>query len=356
MNMLGYSANSPGVDPSTGKAPAQLIVQRFGDNILSFVLQLPYTRELTVLQAHTRLSVDQRGMIRRQLVDFAECLATMQSDERRLETMGKVLYQMLLPGPIHQQLSELQTSLALLTDDPSLPWEILHDGEGFLALRMPFARQLLINEQVLRLFPTRGRSCEPFRRALIIANPTGDLPGARDEGHALAEFLREQGTCDLLEGEDANYRNVTSLLVSHEYSVIHYCGHIDYDPTEQLSSMRLSDGLLSATSVQRTFRGNPIVFLNACYSDIQPHGSEGGVSRRTESFARAFMMGSQYGVARALIGTLWRIPDRWREDGSAVFPETFYRRLLHDGATLGAAFRDAPIRSTVIQHCCLFEK
>ena len=340
MDRVSVASNGTG-GSQPGRASAQLLVQRFGESELSFVLQLPDDNNLVVLRAPTVLLPEQRELIRRQLSDFAECLAGFETNEQRLATLGKVLYRTLVPEPICLQLNRLRIPLALLTDDPSLPWEILHDGEKFLALRLPFARQLIINEQVSTFFPKPRRSRQPFRRALVVADPTTDLPGARDEGRALAKLFEDQGECDLLAGDDASCELVQGRLVEREYSVIHYCGHIDYDPTEHLASMRLADGLLSTEWAMRLFRGNPIVFLNACYSDLQPAGSEGGLSHRTESFARAFMMGNQNGVARAVIGTLWRIPDRSQEAGGTVFPTTFYQRLLGAGAALGEAFRDA---------------
>src|SRR5207244_5994524 len=118
----------------------------------------------------------------------------------------------------------------------------------------------------------------------------------------------------------------------------HFCGHVDYDPVSGRSSIRLRAGSLSADDVLPVFRGRPVVFLNGCYSDLHPaaqaHQRTDGFAR-TESFAQAFMLGSELGVAVAVVGSMWRIPDE-PESAGQDFSLAFYRQLLEAGC-LGEA-------------------
>ena len=323
-------------------AAASLLVLKISDSVLSFVLQIGDQGKATAIAARTYLHPEERRQINQWLEDLFEGLAGPNPDPRRFEILGKTLYQVLLPAPIRLQLKGLGGALTILTDDPSLPWELLRDDQEFLALRLPFARQLIIQNQMRGFLDPAERVVEEFR-ALVIADPTEDLPGAGVEGRALAEFFRLHGDCDFLAGEDASFEGISGHLVQRSYSVIHYCGHIDYDPGERTSSMRLSrGGMLVADRVMSAFRGSPVVFLNACYSDLRLAG-DGAVQRRAlgdriENFAQAFMMGNENGSARAVIGTMWRVPDEPQDATSLA--RVFYGALL-EGVTLGEALRQA---------------
>lgn len=323
-------------------AAASLFVLKSSDSVLSFVLQVgdQGRGRPTAIAATTFLHPEERRQISHWLEDLFECLAGQGPDPRRFEVLGRTLYQVLLPAPIRLQLRGLDGALTILTDDPSLPWELLRDDQGFLALRLPFARQLIIQNQMRGFLSPPERAKEEFR-ALVIADPTEDLPGAGAEGRDLAEYFRQHGECDFLAGEDASFEGISGHLVQRPYSVIHYCGHIDYDPKERTSSMRLArGGILLADRVMSVFRGSPVVFLNACYSDLRLPG-DGTAQRRAlgeriENFAQAFMMGNENGSASAVIGTMWRVPDGSQDAPS--LPRVFYGALL-EGVSLGEALR-----------------
>jgi len=309
---------------------ATLSVWRNGSEGLRYLLQL--SEVIAVAPVLHSLTSEQRGKMAESLGEFAECLVGSAADEW-LRELGQILFQQIFPEVIRVQLRELDEPLTVLTEDLSLPWEVLHDGNDFLSLRIPFARKLVRRERIGRYLglPRRARPQEEGFAALVIADPTGDLAGARLEGEALHQYFSQQGTCDVLFGAEAQDRNVQRLLISRSYSVIHYCGHVDYDRRLETSSLRLHDRALSADEILPVFRGCPVVFLNACYSDLHLEVHEATPSNdglvRTESLAEAFMCGNERGVAPAVVGAMWKIPDEPQEAGQE-FALAFYHNLL----------------------------
>jgi CHAT domain-containing protein len=311
-----------------------LFVSRGGSDELRFILQRRDTAEPMVMEARTTLDEEQRRNIARTLEPFAECVRGFPQDEARFRNVGEVLYSIALPQLIRKQLSEIEVPITILTDDPTIPWEIIHDGSDFLSLRLPVARQLIFEAQLagyLRPLEVKPREFS----ALVIADPTEDLPGSRLEGEALHALFAARGHSEILLGRHATWSNIQGMLVQQPYSVIHICGHVDYDHNRHQHSIRLRDGWLSSDDVLPTFKGRPLVFLNACYSDLQVKTET--IGRRTESLARAFMLGNENGAASAVVGTMWRVPDEPLEC-AMEFSLVFYRHLI-DGGTLGEAMR-----------------
>ncbi len=288
------------------------------------------------------LSPELLRQLGRSLEQFTECLRGQHSDEPVFQLLGQLLFRQLMPVAIGEQVRGLDEPLTILTQDATLPWEILHDQSDFLALRLCVARQLLVYGGMAPYIVGSHAAEEPDGfAALVVADPTDDLPGARQEGEALAELFRARGDCDLLVGRAATWEKIQFSLLARPYSVIHYCGHIDYDFRERRSAIRLPDGRLSADEILRAFRGRPVVFLNACYSDVGFSGSAaaratGGLAP-TQSFAHAFLLGNALGQAAAVVGAQWKIPDE-PEMAGQEFACFFYQRLLA-GTAIGEALR-----------------
>lgn len=319
---------------------ATLSVLRINEHELWFSLQMSRSSRPAILQNRKLLYPEQRQDISAMLEDFALCLEGFHADEPKFRDIGEALFLRVLPQAIREQLRILDEPLTILTDDPTLPWEVMHDGSEFLALKFPIARQLIIHESMASLVRPK-QIVETGFSALIIADPTGDLPGARNEGEALYELFKERGTCEILVNGEATSAKILERLVHQPYSVIHFCGHVDYDRAGHLSSLRLRNGRrLRADDVLSIFKGTPVVFLNACYSDnpgLTSGGSRAEGFAWAESFAQAFMIGSELGVASAVIGAMWRIPDEPIEAG-CEFALNFYQQLF-DGKPVGEALR-----------------
>jgi hypothetical protein len=281
-----------------------------------------------------------RREIGKALADFSHCVKGMEGDEPEFKALGQILYRLILPAPVRAELEQLHEPLSLFTDDPSLPWEILHDGTDFLALRYPLSRQLILQQRLRTLLGPATPSAKGTA-ALVIADPTGDLAGARREGEEIYKFFQENGATGsvLLAGREATWTSIQRNLIEQGFAVIHYCGHIDNDRATGEPTMRLQgDSHLSADTVLQQFRGTPIVFLNACYSDAPAELCEPS-ARLTETFAQAFMLGNQEGVASAVVGSMWSIPDE-PEDAGMEFTLAFYRSLF-SGKPIAEALRAA---------------
>lgn len=316
---------------------AVLYVTKSGKRDLDFLL---HTRAAAAFRSQRMVDENLRREIGKALTDFAHCVKGMVGDEPEFRALGQILYRLILPAPVRGELEQLQESLSLFTDDPSLPWEILHDGTDFLSLRYPLSRQLILQQRLRTLLGPAAPSGKGTA-ALVIADPSGNLPGARKEGEAVFAFFQDNGSTGsvLLSGRAATWTSIQRHLIEQAFAVIHYCGHIDHDPATGEPTMRLQgDSRLSADAVLAQFRGTPIVFLNACYSDVPAELREPS-ARLTETFAQAFMLGNQEGVASAVVGSMWSIPDE-PEDAGKEFTLAFYRSLFK-GTPIAEALRAA---------------
>ncbi len=266
-----------------------------------------------------------------------------------LRRLGRLMHDFLLPRPVQSFLKGLTpyTPLLISTNDPLLPWELLHDGTEFLALKCPLGRRLLSSEQVRRN-PTQSHAGKNF---LLIADPAGDLPKAGEEIEALMDLLNalpEWSNYEVLARQGATKSEVLSRLSAGHWDLIHYSGHVILDESRsQANGLRLANGeVLAADEIRRTVRGQPLIFLNGCSSvkgkaeePGDPDDAErilpyGGLS--VQGLASAFLLGGALGF----IGTLWPVYD----EAAYRFAVHFYRSALR-GEPVGRALRQA--RETV---------
>lgn len=332
---------------------AILWIKRVGESQLDFVLQPKEAKTGAFINAPNPLTAQEKEKFAKVFEDFAECVEGRDSDEPKLRELGRILYKILLPQVIRDQLVSVKGALTIVTDDPTIPWEIVNDGKDFLAFRYHLSRQVMITTQMCNLLEIPSdESISEALSVLIIADPQCDLPGAKIEGEKLYTLFQNAGKshhiiteCDLLLGKEATWQNVLRRLGSKPYSIIHFCGHVEYDPANSQSLIRLYDDPLNTWEVQTNFKGKPLVFLNACYSDLHISSTGTNLSTasfaRTESFAAAFMMGNSEGVASAVIGTMWRIPDEPEEAGW-IFSRTFYENLMK-GERIASALRKSRV-------------
>lgn len=242
------------------------------------------------------------------------------ANDEALENLGKLLFARLLPIRIQGALSSLPADLPLsLVTNDHLPWELLHDGHGFLALQRPVGRRL-VGAALPR--PPLAYS-NAHRRILIIADPRGNLSAARQEGGVLLTLFdtsQDDIETELLGSKQATLAAVREKLAGGRYDVIHYAGHA------AANSLLLADGELAASEIATGLRGQPIVFLNACRSAFESDATD---------LTAAFVQGG----ALAVVGTLRNVED----SGSNDFARWFYGLLLN-GLPLGEALRQARIR------------
>jgi len=238
------------------------------------------------------------------------------------------------------------TPLLISTNDPLLPWELVHDGTGFLALKCPLGRRFLSSQRVRRN-PPESHAGKNF---LLIADPTGDLPQAGEEIEALMDLLDglpEWGNYEVLARRGATKSEVLSRLSAGHCDLIHYSGHVVLDESRsQAIGLRLANGeVLTAEEVRRAVRGQPLIFLNGCSSVTGKKEGPGGpdeagdfegllpyVGLPVRGLASAFLLGGVMGF----IGTLWPVYD----EAARCFAAHFYRSALR-GEPVGGALRQA---------------
>lgn len=265
---------------------------------------------------------------------------------------GSLLFDVVLPQEIQLPLLKHDGPLVFSTHELSLPWELLCANDRFLSLKHAVSRQLptlnrMSNELIgnqQSIFPVSAENA-----ALIIANPTGDLPGAEDEAEELKAIFKQAGLrCDVLIGpKECTYQNVMAArLCKHPYRIIHFSGHAESLENSGTSGILLAGGrMIMAQEIQRTFKGEPLVFLNACWSAKSDDGkSKNARSGHTGSnivrtLTEAFTFGNRAGRARAIIGSMWWTAD----DVARGLAGCFYQEMLA-GHPLGEALRRARLR------------
>jgi predicted ATPase/class 3 adenylate cyclase len=258
------------------------------------------------------------------------------ADLKPLEQLGRLLYNRLLTAEIKYAVGSLPTDLPLIiaTNDTDLPWELLHDGQEYLALQRPLARRLLSEMAARQNLISNQRECP----ILFIADPEDNLNEAKQEADELIELCDTTSETELIEarglvGERALKQEVLKQLASGEYQLIHYSGHAEP------GALKLADGKLTAQEIQETMSGRPFIFLNGCQSAraIETTAASNPLpyaSPATHNLVSAFILGG----AVACIGTLWKVFDV----SSRQFARKFYELVLH-GVPVGEALRQVRV-------------
>ncbi len=323
-----------------------LYIERTGDQLNFMLFSVGQSGQPT-LKKQLTFNRAQRNAAMTWLLDLAECRAAASTDSQ-ITQIGETLFETLIPPELADQIRALEGPLQITTNDPTLPWELLHDGNGFLSRRLPTARSLIIDRTLMKILelPDSGSGIEA--RALVLA---GDLECSQFEADALCQVFDDQSiSYDRLDFDLGNFTNfeVIQHLRKHQYTVIHYTGHIGVE--EEADDKRMSiatlDEPLTPELIMPFLRGQPLVFLNGCHSDLQITSNMVGPQlelgySNVQGFAQAFLFGSQRGRAKAVIGSSWLVPQEPKE-AAAEFVTTFYRNLA-GGTGLSNALEQAKL-------------
>jgi CHAT domain/Clp amino terminal domain, pathogenicity island component len=284
----------------------------------------PLEQEYTVGVAQTLV----RDLCARMDDVVSRALAAAGTLDHRAELAryGASLFHQLFPAmqvdlpELVARLRESDGTLLVRTNESVIPWELLHDGTDFLGLSRDLGRQAIVGRRIVG-----GRAISRINKALIVADPLGDMPAAQREAERITGWLTSHGTtCDLRRGAEANLVDIVMALESGEFDLFHFCGHVAPARGYALGGLLLHGrDLLDDRALQGTAKigAPPVVFLNGCSS-----------AGDAVSLCTSFMVLG----AKAVIGTRHEV----EADSAQEFAEQFYRRLL-DGATAGAAVRDA---------------
>ena len=253
----------------------------------------------------------------------------------RLQQMGQLLYDELFPARTKENLNRTSSrSLILGMDDQlvAIPWELIFDGKEFLCQRFSMGRVVSTRQEIIG----SQRHCSIPLKALVMADPQGNLPSSYTEGMKLRDLFDEHE--EMIEASLVSSNIAREYFRQHlrQYDLLHYAGHAFYnqeDPAQ--SGFLLSDGCLTAADITALAGRKPfpsLVFSNACGSGQTDEWQVQEGYQNVFGLANAFL---KSGV-RHYLGTFWDIQD---EPGQ-LFAVTFYEKLL-EGQAIGEAIRQA---------------
>lgn len=256
-----------------------------------------------------------------------------------LDSFGERLAELLLPEEIVAALPSVKAApLVIVHDSASAhwPWEALSIKGWAPAAAAGLSRRYAAEGMSVAKWREQRRR-ERGLNVLLVVNPTGDLPGALEEGERVAQMLvRLPGTgITAIRGGEATRARLLAEFRSGDYDAIHFAGHAFFDSSAPASSGILCAGgrVLSGADLAAMDSVPALVFFNACESGrlrsaVKPLRQ----LDRSVGFAEAFLRG---GVAN-FIGTWWPVSD----EGATAFATLLYRELAK-GTSIGAALNAA---------------
>ncbi len=249
----------------------------------------------------------------------------------KLETIGKKMYQSLFPQQLKKYIAKNPVeTLVFLSTNYALPFELMHDGESFLATKYDIYRSPIVDE--VPSIKMQEKAEEDPTQISIVTNPTNNLPAAEKETEQIIKFFEAKKDLDInidvYSKEGASYRALSKIFSSPRLDIFHYCGHSGVKKDDIY--FHLADEPYSVTDLYLQYPAT--FFLNMCESDLKVKQKVDFSGTRTLSFPMAIMNRG----AKACLATLWPIVDA----SAAQFAIDFYKQLLK-GVTFGTAVREA---------------
>jgi hypothetical protein len=256
-----------------------------------------------------------------------------------LAEFGERLSGLLLPPEIAEALPSVKSAPLVVVHDTASghwPWEVLSLGGWAPAGAMGLSRRYAAEGMSVAKWREQRRRAKEFN-VLLVVNPTGDLPGAVEEGERVAAMLtRVEGAgITAIRGADATRARLLAEFRSGDYDAIHFAGHAWFDPAAPASSGILCAGgrVLSGADLAAMDSVPALVFFNACESGrLRATVNPLRQLDRSVGFAEAFLRG---GVAN-FIGTWWPVAD----EAAGAFAAALYRDLAR-GKSIGSALNVA---------------
>lgn len=284
----------------------------------------------------------------------AEGIAELLKESRTLKDQskyGKLLHRYLMPEDFQDMIDMTPLTLIVDRSTASFPWEMAAiERHGKIVFYGP-GRQLTRQfRTTLSGAPGLVASPIPNRlRVLVIADPAPEtelqLPGAREEGHAVVQVLQrmkeEQGLDISIEqrigGNECDPVELLALILSEEFDLIHYSGHGDFDENNPAKSgwILSKEQVLSARDIFRARRVPRLIFANACFSGVVREGKPFTLQESNRNLAGLAQAFFERGV-RDYIGTGWPVDDV----AALEFAKVFYTEAL-SGQDLGCTLSKA---------------
>ena len=189
--------------------PALLTILRT-ETVYRFRLELPESSSQAGQEYIIDLTPEIRERLRRTLQSVAQYMQTLaQADVKRqtmklgvvndsLLTLGRFLFDQLLPSQMQDALRRLDNALIIETNTPEIPWELLFEGNAksgrFLCQHLSIGRQVSGREEVRHSVADRatrkvGRRETQGLTVMFLVNPGSDRPVAEEAGATLCTTL-----------------------------------------------------------------------------------------------------------------------------------------------------------------------
>lgn len=257
------------------------------------------------------------------------------------EQVGNYILNQFTTGDIKRCLQDppYGTTILFTVDEAlkSIPWELML--EATYTGEIPFCvGRSIIGQQPNMIDGVVGKAGQV--RALLIGDPTGDLPRARCEVEELARRLPQDGRFriepeDVLIGSgQCQSGPILGALGSRQYGLVHYSGHTHYDGYRSAWQLAGGKRIFTHELTSALQMGPPaLVFSSSCESAVGGEAQPIKYEDQTFDLPSAFL---QAGV-EAYIGTLWAV----EEEAARRFASRFYDTFLSGEANLGECLRRA---------------
>lgn len=177
-----------------------------------------------------------------------------------IEDVARRVSSFLIPPQVRERIlsNEVKRMQILIeSNDPPLPWELAHDGEGFLGLKIP-----IINTPV-SLAGKRSSCFDP--RGVIIVEGMPDTYGIE-----LSRFLARHlanirvGNMSIGRVQAKSVKDLMKIIRQGSYDIIHYAGHTITGP---YMHFLLGDDRVSVKDFSRAMgkaKGEKLIILDSC--------------------------------------------------------------------------------------------
>ncbi len=245
-----------------------------------------------------------------------EVLNTLQSENLQNRTeyanFGANLLKLVIPSELSEIFSAADNGDCLFeVPSPwaSVPFELLFDAKGFFGERFKIGTIIHVSDKETGFNPNTIR---PLSFG-IIADPSGDLPHAYEEGLAIKKLLQGSGypIRMISDGEPIKvYETFTGA------SVVHFAGHSIFSPEEKQCGWKLKNGQIFNINNQiaQGVGSSPlVVFSNSCEA--------ARISATLAGVSKAMMQSGVFQV----IGPMTRISDTEARDCATEFFQEFLK-------------------------------
>lgn len=225
------------------------------------------------------------------------------------------------------------------------PTELIISPHSFLNL-LPIHAVPICGKRLIEPFPITylpsptlagvlsRKNARDINRALLIGNPTSDLPGAELEVMRVAQLFAAAGTKVQCFSRDKATSNSVQTHASSA-SVVHFACHSGLNHNDFLrSGFYFSDRRMTVLEIMAlNLTRASLVYLSSCDS-ARPVA---GRSEELMALARSFL----YAGSPTVIASLWPLDD----NAGRIFAESFYSAWLSDQLSLIQSFQSAMLRT-----------